>query len=498
MAMAVRQLSVRFGALAAVALSLSCGGGGAAVPAASVTEPEAPAFAALEVTPASAELPVGGTVRLTASPRDRSGNGLSGLPTATFSSSDPATASVDATGLVTALQPGAVTIQASVTAQGVTRSASAAILITRSGGGAGFATLALTPQTASVPVGGTLRLSAVPMDASGNPLAGLPAPSFRSADPTIASVDAAGTVTGLRAGQVQITAELAAQGVTRSAIGSITVTEPLSTTATVSTPDRTFNPGTVRIAAGGTVTWQIIERRHNITFTGRVPPGGNVPDTEEGNSVSRTFSEPGEYTYECTRHRDRAMRGTVIVVAAENPRFASLSLTPPVASVAVGGSIQLNAAPLDQNGQPMTGLPSPSFSSSDPFRATVDAGGRVTGVAAGTVTITASLTAGGVSHQATATVTVGGSGGTAPGNATVTTPGVTFSPSTVTIGAGGTVTWQFSGARHNVIFRSAAPPGGNIPDTDPGSSVSRTFTAAGTYDYDCTRHNGMSGRVVVQ
>jgi plastocyanin len=81
---------------------------------------------------------------------------------------------------------------------------------------------------------------------------------------------------------------------------------------------------------------------------------------------------------------------------------------------------------------------------------------------------------------------------------TVTTPNETFSPSEVTIPAGGSVTWQFSGARHNVTFQGAAPSGGSIPDQDAGTSASRTFALAGTYNYLCTRHAGMSGRVIVQ
>jgi len=59
------------------------------------------------------------------------------------------------------------------------------------------------------------------------------------------------------------------------------------------------------------------------------------------------------------------------------------------------------------------------------------------------------------------------------------------------------VTWQISGARHNVTFSGAAPTGGNIPDTESGS-VTRTFPTAGTYNYQCTRHSGMTGSVVVQ
>jgi plastocyanin len=59
------------------------------------------------------------------------------------------------------------------------------------------------------------------------------------------------------------------------------------------------------------------------------------------------------------------------------------------------------------------------------------------------------------------------------------------------------VTWNISGATHNVTFNGAAPTGGNIPDTRSGS-VARTFPTAGTFGYQCTRHGGMTGQVVVQ
>src|SRR5687768_8588179 len=90
----------------------------------------------------------------------------------------------------------------------------------------------------------------------------------------------------------------------------------------------------------------------------------------------------------------------------------------------------------------------------------------------------------------------GGNAGTG-GSATVSTPNETFSPQTVTIGTGESVTWQFSGSRHNVTFGSLRPAGGNIPDTEPGGAVTRSFATEGSYDYVCTRHSGMTGRVVV-
>jgi plastocyanin len=67
----------------------------------------------------------------------------------------------------------------------------------------------------------------------------------------------------------------------------------------------------------------------------------------------------------------------------------------------------------------------------------------------------------------------------------------------VTIAQGSSITWQIAGATHNVTFGTAKPVGGDIPDAGAGSSIARTFATAGTYDYQCTRHSGMTGRVVV-
>jgi plastocyanin len=184
--------------------------------------------------------------------------------------------------------------------------------------------------------------------------------------------------------------------------------------ATVTTPNRTFSPAAVTIAANGTVTWQAAGDRHEIVFVGATPPGGNIGELEEGSSASRTFTTAGTYEYECLRHRDKGMRGTVVVQGSSA-------------------------------GAPPPNTPPPSGST-----------------------------------------------------ATVTTPNATFSPSDVSIPVGGSVTWQFSEARHNVTFQGAAPAGGSIPDQDPGTSTVRTFAAPGTYNYACTRHAGMSGRVTVQ
>lgn len=362
-----------------------------------------------------------------------------------------------------------------------------------------LASLRLSPPTASIGVGGTVQLSAIPLDDTGAVIAGLPGGTFASGSPAVATVDGTGLVTGTGAGTVTITASLAAHGVTRTATSAVTVSgappQPPST-ATVTTPSRRYSPDTVRIALNGTVTWQILEENHTVNFLTAEPPGGDVPETEEGTSVSRSFPAAGTYDYRCERHWEKGMRGVILVETVQARVYSVLEVEPPATSVRPGATVRLEATALDQDGAPMPGLPAPTFTSGDPAIATVDGSGLVTGVADGSVTIAAALTHDGVTHGDSASIVV--STTAPPSSATVTTPGVSFSPSTVTIAPGGTVTWQLSGARHNVTFTGPVPAGGNVPDTDPGGTASRTFTAPGSYPYVCTRHDGMAGRVVVQ
>ena len=260
----------------------------------------------------------------------------------------------------------------------------------------------------------------------------------------------------------------------------------------VTTTGTSFSPVTITIPQGASVTWQIAVSTHNVTFGTNEPTGGDVPNTTAGNSFIRTFPIAGTYPYECTLHS--GMVGTVIVEGANAPVFTSVAVTPATPSIDVGATAQLTASALDQNGAAMAGLPAATWTSGNTGVATVNGSGVVTGVAAGSATITASMVSGGATRTGTATVTVIA---VSAGSATVTTPNETFSPRVITIGVGSTVTWQFSGSLHNVTFGALKPTGGDIPNTSAGNAATRTFATAGNYDYECTRHNGMTGQVVV-
>ena len=61
---------------------------------------------------------------------------------------------------------------------------------------------------------------------------------------------------------------------------------------------------------------------------------------------------------------------------------------------------------------------------------------------------------------------------------------------------GGTVRFVFPPLPHNVIFSRTPGEPADI-DVRTDTTISRTFSAAGTFPYFCTLHLGMQGVVVV-
>jgi plastocyanin len=77
-------------------------------------------------------------------------------------------------------------------------------------------------------------------------------------------------------------------------------------------------------------------------------------------------------------------------------------------------------------------------------------------------------------------------------------PAIFFSPKTVTILQGGTVTIDFGPVAHSAYFDNqpaGAPP--NIEGDNANVSKTLKFSTVGTYVYNCHIHPGMTGTVVV-
>ena len=86
----------------------------------------------------------------------------------------------------------------------------------------------------------------------------------------------------------------------------------------------------------------------------------------------------------------------------------------------------------------------------------------------------------------------------------VTQEGLTFNPSDITIGAGDTIEWVWTGGSHTVTSGTnlSDPEVGqlfDVPFTSSNQSVTYTFTIVGTQDYFCRPHLsfGMTGSVTV-
>ena len=84
--------------------------------------------------------------------------------------------------------------------------------------------------------------------------------------------------------------------------------EPVATTDVSMAKSYVFEPKTIEIEAGQTVTWT---NDDNFTHTVQVE-GQEDHRVERGESVSIAFRDPGTYRYVCTLHR-RDMDGEVIV-----------------------------------------------------------------------------------------------------------------------------------------------------------------------------------------
>jgi plastocyanin len=135
-------------------------------------------------------------------------------------------------------------------------------------------------------------------------------------------------------------------------------------------------------------------------------------------------------------------------------------------------------------------------------------GGSITpaqNVTAANGTATAQRTLGGATGDQTATATASGLTGTPQVTFTTNAQLITeidiadntFTPSAITIPLNTTVTWTWLGANiHNVTFTAATGVPANIGNMTTGSA-SRTFDTAGTFQFRCTNHAGMTGSVTV-
>jgi plastocyanin len=87
---------------------------------------------------------------------------------------------------------------------------------------------------------------------------------------------------------------------------------PVSAATVQATPAERFTPGRVNLIAGGTVTFAFGSLEHQVFFNSAAAGAPqDIPEPTANKTVTRTFTTPGTFFYNCRIHP--GMSGTVVV-----------------------------------------------------------------------------------------------------------------------------------------------------------------------------------------
>jgi len=340
----------------------------------------------VSIVPSSLSLQQGGASQLSAVTRDVDGNILTGRAV-TWSSSSDAIAVVSSLGRVTAVSAGTATISAA--SEGVVGTASVTV------SNVPVATVQVTPSNPSLQVGATLDMTATMRDANGNILSGRPV-TWATGNSSIATVDNAGVVTAVATGSTNVNAT--SEGQTGSTTITVATVPVASVTVTPSSPqmfpaDVLQFTATARDASGNQLFGRPVIWSSNAPGIASVNGSGLVTAVAQGGATIKASVDGVEGTT------------SVFVVTVQ-----SVTLVPNSASVVAGTNQSMRAEIRTNLGGIVRGR-NVTWSSNNPSVATVSQvaatpdSAVVTGVAAGSATITATDPSG-VSNTASISVTL--------------------------------------------------------------------------------------------
>jgi uncharacterized protein YjdB len=235
--------------------------------------------------------------------------------------------------------------------------------------------IVVSPAVSTVSVGASIALEAEVLDVTGIALSDRPV-HWASENTEIATVSANGMVTARKVGTVQVAASTGG----RSGVAQITVTT-IPVASILVTPgnksllvEESFQlTAQARDAGGNVLTGRPIAWSSNNEGVATVSASGLVTALSPGGAIITATSE------------GRSSPASITVTAIP---VASIDLQPNTQSLVVGQAAQLQAQPLDDQGNPLVGR-MVLFFTNNASVATVTSSGVVTGQAQGTATITA-------------------------------------------------------------------------------------------------------------
>ena len=403
---------------------------------------------------ASSTLDVGQTTQTTVVLKDAAGTILTGR-TIAYQSSNPALATVNASGLVAAVAKGSVTITA--ISEGKTGTAPLTIAAKS------VTSVSVSPNPASATVGQTAQLSAVALDAQGAAMSGRTF-TWTSSAPSVATVNAAGLVTAVAAGSATISAT--ADGVPGTATFSVTA---VTAASVIVTPNST----TLQVNGTSQLSATAYDGAGNV-LTSRVPTWASSNPTVATVSGAGRVTAISQGSTMISATVDGKSASAAIGVDAPPPApVAAVSVTLGAQSLNAGQTTQASAVLRDASNNVLSGR-SITWSSAAPQLATVSSSGVVTAVAAGSATIIA--TSEGQSGSATLVVSTA-----AP--APVATVSLSASSTSIYVGQSQTISVTLKDAQGNVLsgrtigWSSSSPsalsvsPSGQVQALAVGSST---------------------------
>jgi uncharacterized protein YjdB len=224
-------------------------------------------IASVTVTPGTSSVPAGESITLVASARTATGT-LVRTNRFTWTSSDPAIATVNSNGRVTAKARGFAAIRASIDG----KTATATVNVTPPP----VASVITTLADSSLLQGQIVQAVATPLDAKGQPIAGLTV-GWQSSNPGVATVDATGRVSGIVTGSASISA----------IVGGKVGLAPVTVTATTPT-ELEIIPVAPSVSTGSST--QLIAEIHDASGTRKLSQ--NVVWSSSNSSVM-TVSQTG-------------------------------------------------------------------------------------------------------------------------------------------------------------------------------------------------------------
>jgi len=314
----------------------------------------------------------------------------------TWTSSNTAVATVNTSGLVTAVSAGTATITVK-TVDG-NKTATSAITVAA----IPVSSVAVSPTSTSLYAGNTQQLSATisPANATNKNV------TWSSSNNAIATVNSSGLVTAVSAGTATITATT--QDGNKTASATITVNPNTNFTVYFYKPS---NWGTgIKIYYWSALPTGILA---NATW-----PGVNMTDAGNGwysytftnvTSTNLIFNDGTNQTADLSRDKNGWYMNSTWYDSNPGTGVAvtSVSLSPTTASLNVGGTQQLTPTVLPSNATNK----SVTYSSNNMAVATVNASGLITAVANGTATITVATVDGNKTSTCLVSVTTAPSGG---------------------------------------------------------------------------------------